>query len=244
MTLAKSKMGNAIKKFQASMKNTDLLKNKYVLYFILLLALADLFLFARAGEIFFIIVFIVFGLLISRFSQNMIIILSLSMILTNLVKYGVKMVHGNKEGMTNATIDIGELYENFTDEEKKYLKGVAEGNEAGLEGLTGNDEVIYESIIEYVKDKPNDEEENDDDETNDEDEIEEDDTGDAEGMRNKGKSGKKSNKKKKPKTIEGLEEEAQKLIKTQQNLKNNMEALEPMLKQAEKFMSQFEKTKK
>ena len=236
MTLAKSKMGNAIKKFQASMKNTDLLKNKYVLYFILLLALADLFLFARAGEIFFIIVFIVFGLLISRFSQNMIIILSLSMILTNLVKYGVKMVHGNKEGMENPTIDIGELYENFTDEEKKYLKNVAEGNEAGLEGLTGNDEVIYESILEYVKDKPNGDIE--------EDEEENDDTGDAEGMRNKGKSGKKSNKKKKPKTIEGLEEEAQKLIKTQQNLKDNMEALEPMLKQAEKFMSQFEKPKK
>ena len=160
------------------------------------------------------------------------------------VKYGIKMAHGNKEGMTNATIDIGELYENFTDEEKKYLKGVAEGNEIGLEGLTGNDEVIYESIIDYIKDKPNDEGENDDEETNDEDEIEEDDTGDAEGMRNKGKSGKKSKKKKKPKTIEGLEEEAQKLIKTQQNLKNNMEALEPMLKQAEKFMSQFEKTKK
>merc|ERR1711871_310008 len=211
MTLAKSKMGNAIKKFQASMKNTDLLKNKYVLYFILLLALADLFLFARAGEIFFIIVFVVFGLLVSRFSQNMIIILSLSMILTNLVKYGVNMRYGNKEGMTNATIDIGELYENFTDEEKKYLKGVAEGNEAGLEGLTGNDEVIYDSIIEYVKANPNDEYENDEGEGDDEDDSEE-----AEGMRNKGKSGKKEKKKKKPKTIEGLEEEAQKLIKTQQ----------------------------
>lgn len=238
MTLAKSKMGNAIKKFQASMKNTDLLKNKYVLYFILLLALADLFLFARAGEIFFIIVFIVFGLLVSRFSQNMIIILSLSMILTNLVKYGVNLKYGNKEGMENPTIDIGELYENFTDEEKKYLKGVAEGNEAGLEGLTGNDEVIYDSILEYVKDSPNDNEEEDE---------EEDDTEEAEGMRNKGKSekkGKKGKKGKKEKTIEGLEEEAQKMIKTQQNLKDNMEALEPMLKQAEKFMAQFEKTKK
>ena len=220
------------------MKNTDLLKNKYVLYFILLLALADLFLFARAGEIFFIIVFIVFGLLVSRFSQNMIIILSLSMILTNLVKYGVNLKYGNKEGMENPTIDIGELYENFTDEEKKYLKGVAEGNEAGLEGLTGNDEVIYDSILEYVKDSPNDNEEEDE---------EEDDTEEAEGMRNKGKSekkGKKGKKGKKEKTIEGLEEEAQKMIKTQQNLKDNMEALEPMLKQAEKFMAQFEKTKK
>ena len=242
MTLAKSKMGNAIKKFQSSMKNTDLLKNKYVLYFILLLALADLFLFARAGEIFFIIVFIVFGLLVSRFSQNMIIILSLSMILTNLFKYGVNLKYGNKEGMENPIIDIGELYENFTDEEKKYLKGVAEGNEVGLEGLTGNDEAIYDSILEYVKDKPNGDTEEEDEE--------EDDTEEAEGMRNKGKSekkgekGKKGKKGKKEKTIEGLEEEAQKMIKTQQNLKNNMEALEPMLKQSEKFMAQFEKTKK
>ena len=75
MTLPKTKLVSGLKKFQNSMKNVDLLKNKYVLYFILLLALADLFLFAKAGEVFYIIVFIIIGLLMSRFTMNMIVIL-------------------------------------------------------------------------------------------------------------------------------------------------------------------------
>lgn len=237
MTLPKTKLVSGLKKFQNSMKNVDLLKNKYVLYFILLLALADLFLFAKAGEVFYIIVFIIIGLLMSRFTMNMIVILLVALIVTNIVKFGMKMTN-RREGLENPTLNIEEIYDKFSDEEKDYLKGVVNGDQPDVEGLTGNDETIYESLLEYIKDNKMDK--SDEDET-------EDDEGETEGMRNKDKKGKKDKKDKKgkkPRTIEGLEEEAQKLIKTQENLKNNMEALEPMLKQAEKFMNQFEKNQK
>jgi len=231
MTLAKTKIANGLKKFQNNMKNMNLLKNKYVLYLVLLISLADLFLFARAGEIFHIIVFIIVGLLMSRFTMNMVVILLVALIITNIVKYGMKIRH-EREGLENPTItlDMENVYEQFSDEEKDYLKGVVEGVNPDIEGLVGNDEKIYESLLDYIREKEGTSEEEADDE------------GEAEGMRNK-KSEKKEKKQKKRRTIEGLEEEAQKLIKTQENLKNNMEALEPMLKQAEKFMNQFEKDK-
>lgn len=237
MTLAKTKIANGLKKFQNNMKNMNLLKNKYVLYLVLLISLADLFLFARAGEIFHIIVFIIVGLLMSRFTMNMVVILLVALIITNIVKYGMKIRH-EREGLENPTItlDMENVYEQFSDEEKDYLKGVVEGVNPDIEGLVGNDEKIYESLLDYIREKEGTSEEEAHDEEEDDDE------GEAEGMRNK-KSEKKEKKQKKRRTIEGLEEEAQKLIKTQENLKNNMEALEPMLKQAEKFMNQFEKDK-
>ena len=237
MTLAKTKIANGLKKFQNNMKNMNLLKNKYVLYLVLLISLADLFLFARAGEIFHIIIFIIVGLLMSRFTMNMVVILLVALIITNIVKYGMKIRH-EREGLENPTItlDMENVYEQFSDEEKDYLKGVVEGVNPDIEGLVGNDEKIYESLLDYIREKEGTSEE----EAHDEEEA--DDEGEAEGMRNK-KSEKKEKKQKKRRTIEGLEEEAQKLIKTQENLKNNMEALEPMLKQAEKFMNQFEKDK-
>lgn len=233
MTLPKTKLGNGLKKFQSSIKNVDLLKNKYVLYLVLLISLVDLFLFAKAGEVFHIIVFIVVGLLMSRFTMNMVVILLIALIITNIFKYGMK-IRNDREGMKNPTItlDMENVYEQFSDEEKDYLKGVVEGVNPDIEGLVGNDEKIYESLLDYIKEKEGTIETNE----------EEDDEVEAEGMRNK-KSEKKEKKQKKRRTIEGLEEEAQKLIKTQENLKNNMEALEPMLKQAEKFMNQFEKEK-
>jgi len=243
MTLAKTKIANGLKKFQNNMKNMNLLKNKYVLYLVLLISLADLFLFARAGEIFHIIVFIIVGLLMSRFTMNMVVILLVALIITNIVKYGMKIRH-EREGLENPTVtlDMENVYKQFSDEEKDYLKGVVEGVNPDIEGLVGNDEKIYNSLLDYIKEKEGSSEE--EEEADDEEEADEEE-GKPEGMRNKKseKKEKKNKKEKKRRTIEGLEEEAQKLIKTQENLKNNMEALEPMLKQAEKFMNQFEKEK-
>ena len=105
MTLAKTKIANGLKKFQNNMKNMNLLKNKYVLYLVLLISLADLFLFARAGEIFHIIVFIIVGLLMSRFTMNMVVILLVALIITNIVKYGMKIRH-EREGLENPTITL------------------------------------------------------------------------------------------------------------------------------------------
>ena len=169
MTLAKTKIANGLKKFQNNMKNMSLLKNKYVLYLVLLISLADLFLFARAGEIFHIIVFIIVGLLMSRFTMNMVVILLVALIVTNIVKYGMKIRH-EREGLENPTVtlDMENVYEQFSDEEKDYLKGVVEGVNPDIEGLVGNDEKIYESLLEYIKEKEDSSEEEEEEEEADE----------------------------------------------------------------------------
>ena len=83
----------------------------------------------------------------SRFTMNMVVILLVALIVTNIVKYGMKIRH-EREGLENPTVtlDMENVYEQFSDEEKDYLKGVVEGVNPDIEGLVGNDEKIYNSF--------------------------------------------------------------------------------------------------
>ena len=81
------------------------------------------------------------------------------------------------------------MYTNSLDEEKDYLKGVVEGVNPDIEGLVGNDEKIYESLLDYIREKEGTSEE----EAHDEEEA--DDEGEAEGMRNKNQKKREKTKK-------------------------------------------------
>ena len=74
--MAKTQIGSLIKNAQKKMKLTNfkVLENKYVLYLVLFLAIFDLMIFMIAGEISFIVIFILTGLITSYFSKNMIVI--------------------------------------------------------------------------------------------------------------------------------------------------------------------------
>ena len=209
--MAKTKVGNMLKNAQTSFLKLNygaLLHNCYVMYFVLFLAIADLLVLTVSKEYFFILIFILVGYLTSFFSKNMMVIMVVAIVATNVLRSGsgVRL----NEGLENAELAERNL-ENLENEEEKPLE----------ENLENAEE---ETPIENA-------------------ELEE------------------SKKEKKPKTtesfdlntkkatslnsspIEGLNvlgDQTAQLISTQKKLMENMKTLEPMLTQAEKFMSQFE----
>lgn len=210
--MAKSKVGNMLKKAQTSFLKLNygaLLHNCYVMYFVLFLAIADLLVLTVSKEYFFILIFILVGYLTSFFSKNMMVIMVVAIVATNVLRSGsgVRL----SEGLKNA------------EEEEKRLEESLENAE--------EEKPLEESL------------ENADEEKSTEDAVED------------------KKKEQKPKTtepfdlntkkatslssspIEGLDvlgDQTAQLISTQKKLMENMKTLEPMLTQAEKFMSQFE----
>jgi len=212
--MAKTKVGNMLKSAQKTFLKLNygaLLHNCYVMYFVLFLAVADLLVLSVSREYVFILIFLLVGYLTSFFSKNMMVILLVAIVATNVLRSGsgIRL----SEGLENAEEDA--------DKEKpvESLEN-AEGEEADKEKPVESLENAEE------KEKP------------------------VESLENK-----------KPKTtesfdlkaktatslssspIEGLDvlgDQTAQLISTQKKLMENMKTLEPMLTQAEKFMSQFE----
>ena len=69
-----------------------ILSNSIVLYIFLFMAVVQMFFFLNTRDFQSLIIFIILGLVISYFNKNMIIILCLSLVVTNIIKYGVKGV--------------------------------------------------------------------------------------------------------------------------------------------------------
>jgi outer membrane biosynthesis protein TonB len=87
-----------------SLKDTGkILHNRFVLYFVLFLALADLLYLAMGREFMSVAVFILSGFVTSFFSKNMMVIMCVAMVITNILKYGtdIRMQEGLKEGPTD-----------------------------------------------------------------------------------------------------------------------------------------------
>ena len=71
-----------------------MLENKYVLYFVLFLAITNLLGYLFLGNINAIVFFILVGFLVGNFSKNMIIILTVPLILTSILMVGKKVSEG------------------------------------------------------------------------------------------------------------------------------------------------------
>lgn len=107
-----------------------LLNCRRVLYFILILALCDLFYFAMEKDYLFCGIFILIGFLTSFFSKNMMVILVIAIALTNILRFG-KSASVN-EGMEDNQDEILEnLEENDDSNENKV-----EDNVDGMEAIT------------------------------------------------------------------------------------------------------------
>jgi hypothetical protein len=76
-----------------------ILQNQFVLYFLFLLALVQIVYFLNIWDLRSVIFFLIVGFLASFFSKNMIVILFITLALTNIMKYGVRP---SLEGMENA----------------------------------------------------------------------------------------------------------------------------------------------
>jgi hypothetical protein len=81
-------------------KNNAIIHNRFILYFIFFIALADLYYLTVAGDFFSVSIFILIGFLTSFFSKNMMIIFFIALTVTNILKYGTKIRHS--EGFEDA----------------------------------------------------------------------------------------------------------------------------------------------
>jgi hypothetical protein len=88
-----------------------LLHNKFVLYFIFIIAVGNIFHYTFTYDLTSVAVFIVSGLLTSFFSKNMIVILVIAMVVSNIFRYGNK----GKEGYTSLDETFQDVIDSMED---------------------------------------------------------------------------------------------------------------------------------
>jgi hypothetical protein len=210
--MAKTKVGNMLKSAQKTFLKLNygaLLHNCYVMYFVLFLAVADLLVLSVGREYFFILIFLLVGYLTSFFSKNMMVILVVAIVATNVLRSG-------------SGIRLSEGLENAEEEDKEKhvenLENAEEDKEKHVENLENAEEEDKEKHVENLEnEKPK--------------------TTESFDLKAKTATSLSSS------PIEGLDvlgDQTAQLISTQKKLMENMKTLEPMLTQAEKFMSQFD----
>ena len=93
-----------------------LLHNRFVLYFVFILAIGNIFNYTFSYDLTSVGVFIAAGLLTSFFSKNMIVILVIAMVVSNIFRYGNRGSEGfksKKDGLENS---IDEAFQEVMDE--------------------------------------------------------------------------------------------------------------------------------
>jgi hypothetical protein len=101
----------------------DLLHNRIVLYFIVIVALFDLFYFAQMRDNMSIAIFILLAFITTFFSKNMIVVLCIALVVTHVLKFGVKQVsEGFEEGVDDEEEDRKEGLEDEEEDRKEGLE--------------------------------------------------------------------------------------------------------------------------
>ena len=92
LTMANQKMSEVLR------NPGKILYNRFVMYLILVLAIADLLFLAVGGELMLVATFLIVGFVTSFFSKNMIVIMTIAMVIVNIIRFGT----GQKfEGLEN-----------------------------------------------------------------------------------------------------------------------------------------------
>lgn len=77
-----------------------ILHNRFFLYFILFVSIFNLIGFTTNGNLLFPVIFILIGFMTSYFSKNMLVILMISLLITNIFNFGLSnTLNGSVEGM-------------------------------------------------------------------------------------------------------------------------------------------------
>lgn len=112
-------LGKLTSQFFRPQDTKSILHNKYLLWAIFILSLANLYYKMVSGNLMFLIRFLLIGFVASFFSRNMLVILFLALAFTNLLEHGMRSV---SEGMETKS---GE-----EEEEKEGAEDMAEGEVA------------------------------------------------------------------------------------------------------------------
>ena len=91
-----------------------ILHNRFVLYFVFLISLVNLFMFVVQSDFMYALIFVLVGFLTSFFSKNMIVILCIALVITNILKYGVSI--RTSEGFNDNSNEDEEEEEEETEE--------------------------------------------------------------------------------------------------------------------------------
>ena len=99
----------------------SILYNPLVLYFISFLAAGNILYLMTLKEYLFVVIFVVVGILTSFFSKNMVVILTVGLVFSNVLKYGTKI---RVEGFEEEKEEKEE--EGFEEEEKEEKEEIKE----------------------------------------------------------------------------------------------------------------------
>lgn len=133
ITKALDKLSKNLPKKLIGLGNMNaILHNRTFLYIVFAFSLLNLYVFTVNREFIFITFFILFGFLTSFFSKNMVVILLLSAVLTNTIKYGSNLYEG---------------LENEEDEEEEKEDDTAENMENKEEEKESSKETDIQSQI-------------------------------------------------------------------------------------------------
>lgn len=114
-----------------SKKANELLHNRFILYFVFIIAVANLFHFVFSHDLMSVCVFIVAGLLTSFFSKNMVVIMVISIVVTHVVRFG----NGGHEGFESLEEQMEEILDEEEEDEKMADNDKEEEEEEGPEGF-------------------------------------------------------------------------------------------------------------
>lgn len=127
-----------------------LLQNRLVLYFLLFIAIVDLFYSMQTSNFTAVFIFLVAGFVTSMFSRNMIVVLSIALVGSHLIRFGTKISEGlenkdeeaaNKKKAKKSDKDAEE------DEEEELLEGIEEkADREKLKELITNREKVNEDF--------------------------------------------------------------------------------------------------
>jgi hypothetical protein len=139
------------KKIDFNMKGSGLLHNKALLYFIFAISFGNFMIELINGDMYFVVIYILIGLLTTFFSKNMIVILSVAVIFANILKYGRASVEGFEE-----EFEEGEENMNLTEDElRKQLSTDISNNkkESSNKESTNKESTNKESYTDIDLDK-------------------------------------------------------------------------------------------
>ena len=130
-----------------------ILQNRLVLYFLLFIAIIDLFYSLQTSDFTAIFIFLIVGFVTSMFSRNMITVLSIALAGSHLIRFGTKISEG-LENKDEETIDDKKDNKNKKteeedndDEEEELLDGIEEkADRDKLKDLITNREKVNEDF--------------------------------------------------------------------------------------------------
>ena len=116
----------AVKNVSSNGSGRSLLYNKYVLYTVFGVCIINILSWMFSGDLLHVAIFLLIGYLTSHFSKNMIVVLVIALVISNIVKSGIRIA---VEGMTNKEENKG-----HSKNKKESIKN--KNDKKNKEGLT------------------------------------------------------------------------------------------------------------